>query len=341
MPNNVELKIDGELYTGWQSVSVVRSIEALAGAFDLRLTSKDPFPIPRGGAVELRLHGNVVINGFSDEISPSISASENSLNTSGRDKTGDLVDCSTLIDSQELINVTLRDIITQVIEPFGIPLEYKITENPLFPKYTVQQETAFDAIERACRLSGVMATSTPSGALLIQEYGANRAPTSLILGQNVISAAPNFDESEKYSVYYVYGQQSGNDNISPQAATQSQGVAYDATVKRYRPLIIIAEGSVDNTAAQKRAEWEAAVRSARAVTCDVVVKGWEAVPGKLWHENDIVKASLSEVGIDSDMLIKEVSFTLDDGGGEETSLVLVKPTSYKVSPTIKSEGLGL
>lgn len=338
--NKVELKIDAKTYSGWKSVKVVRSIETLAGRFDLSLTSAKPFPIPRGGAVELLLYGQTIITGYSDNIKGSIGEDQYGLQTSGRDKTGDLVDASALVDSQELLNVTLREIVETVIEPFGISAVFEVEPPEKFKKFSFQEESGFEAIERACRLRGVFATSDQSGQIIIQEYGKIRANTSLETGKNVFRATSALEEASRFSEYRVFGQQSGNDNISAQASAEPEGSAIDEGVKRYRPLIIIAEGSIDSAIAQKRAEWEAAVRAARATSAEVTVKGWLDSAGELWRENRVVKCLIPEIGISGDMLIKEVSYSLSNEEGENTTLVLVRPDAYLKKPVIEEDEAG-
>ena len=192
--SNVKLKINDLIYTGWQSVMVVRSIETMAGRFSLNLTDNAPFVVPKSSAVELFLNDEKIISGYSDSINYEISSNEYSLSIDGRDKTGDLMDCSTLIPSQELINVTLKEIIDSVIEPFGITAIYNQNPADKFKKFSLQQESAYEAIERATRLRGVLASSNQDGQIIIQEYGAQRANDSIVMGLNVLSASSRFND---------------------------------------------------------------------------------------------------------------------------------------------------
>ncbi len=338
--SKIQLKIDGMAYSGWQKLSVVRSMEALAGRFDIELTDKRPFPIPRAGAVELLLYDETILTGNTDSLSVGISAEEYSLAITGRDKTGDLVDCAALVDSQEMNNVTLREIIEEVIEPFGITAIFEIDPSEEFKKFSFQEETVFEAIERACRLRGVFASSNEQGAIVIQEYGRIRAGTGLRMGENVISARSRFNETNRFSQYEVFGQQPGSDNISVEETAGPSGVATDQGVTRYRPKIIIAEGAVDSGLAQDRAEWEAAVRAARSSSVEVMVQGWQDENGNLWRENRLVRAYLPQNRIDGDMLIKEVAFSLDDKTGEKTRLILVRPDAYIKQPDLEAEEIG-
>lgn len=337
----IELKLNGAAYSGWKRVSVVRSIEALCGRFDIEASDKVPFPIPRAGAVELNLYGNKILTGYTDMLSVDISSTEHVLNIVGRDKTGDLVDCSVQVTSQEMLNVTLRDVIEAAVLDFGITAIFDVEPAEKFKKFSFQDETCWDAIERACRLRGVFATTNENGQVLIQSYGTKRATDGIIMGENVLAARTSFNEIDRYSAYTVYGQQPGDDNTSAEATTESEGFATDGGVKRYRPLTVIAEGAVDNNIAQQRAEWEATVRAARAISTEIVVQGWQMSDGNLWRENMLVKCVLPQNGINGDMLIKEVAYTLDDKAGEKTRLSLVRPDAYIKQPDLKEEEIDI
>lgn len=338
--NKIELKIDGYSYTGWQKINVVRSIEALAARFDITLTDRSPFKIPRGTEITLLLYGEVVITGYVDTLEATTAPEAHSLTITGRDKTGDLVDCATLVSSQELINVTLREIIEQVIQPFGILAIFETEPPTIFKKFSFQEETAYEAIERACRLRGVFASTDTAGNLIIHQYGTERAGDGLIMGKNVLSATSRFDEKDRFAEYRVYGQQPGNDNITAQAASQPQGFATDLGITRYRPKIVIAEGAVDDEISQQRAEWEAAVRAARASSVTVTTVGWQDKTGGLWKVNTLVPCELPQNRIEGDMLIKETRFTLDDNAGEKAELMLVRPDAYITQPDIEAESIG-
>jgi len=340
MNNNVALKIDQKTYSGWIDVRINRSIETLAGRFDLSLTNSKPIPIPRGGAVELLLYGQTIITGFSDTIRASVAPEEYRLQTTGRDKSGDLVDCSAMVESQELLNVTLKEIVETLLEPFGFTAIFEVDPAEKFPKFSFQEESVFEAIERACRLRAVFASSNELGEVVIQEYGTIRANTGLVIGKNVIAASSDLTEKTRFSEYRVFGQQAGSDTISATASAEPEGFAEDKGVGRYRPLIVLAEGSVDSAIAQKRAEWEAAVRAARATSADATVQGWRDSAGEIWRENRIVPCEMAEIGITGDMLIKEVNYVLSNDGGEKTTLVLVRPDAYLSKPEIEEDAAG-
>lgn len=335
--SDVSLLIDGHEFFGWQEVEVVRSIESMAGRFRLKLTEIEPDPVPRNKPVELYLNGKLIISGFIYTVSVNVAGQAHSVSVNGRDKTADMVDADVLQDSQELHNLTLREIAETLAEPFGVTVIAEADPPERFKKFSFQQESAFEALDRACRLRGVFPSADESGNLLIRKYGTTRAATSLIMGQNVLSAEASYDDTDRFSEYRVIGQQPGTDGVEADQAAGPSGRATDQGMGRYRPKIIIAEAAVDGGLAQKRAEWEATVRAARAVTITATVQDWTQSDGELWRENQLVRATLPQHGINGDMLIKEVTFSRDDSAGTITNLALVRPDAYTMQPDLEAE----
>jgi prophage tail gpP-like protein len=94
-----------------------------------------------------------------------------------------------------------------------------------------------------------------------------------------------------------------------------------------------AEGNVTPAQAKQRAEWEAIVRAGRAYTASVTVQGW-TVGGRPWPVNALVRLRSPSLEIDSDMLITEATYSLDDGGSR-TVLSLKRPDAFMPEPVIE------
>ncbi|PHJ81966.1 hypothetical protein VF14_18385 [Nostoc linckia z18] len=340
MPDIV-LLVDGVEYSGWKSVEVRRDIERLAATFYLEVTRKEPFPIAMASACELFLDGEKVISGYVDAAQFAISSDAHTVAVGGRDKTGDLVDCTAMNDAQEFTDIGFAALIGKIVSPFGIGAQVKV-EAEKFGRFSLQQETAWEAIERACRLRGCFANTTAEGDIIIEPFAERTADVSLTLGENVKEATAEYDYAGRYSDYIARGQQAGTDFIFGEAAAAPSGKARDLKVKRYRPLVVLAEGQVSIAVAKERAQWEAAVRAARSVSINVTVQGWRQKPGgRLWRINELVRCDLSAVNINEEMLIKDVSFRVDDSGGTVTTLGLTRPDAYQRQPDLQEEPAGM
>jgi prophage tail gpP-like protein len=334
MPNAV-LTIGGMEYGGWTRVRVARSLDAVSGTFSLALTDRWPGqdvarPVRPGESCTLRLDGDVVITGYVDDVSPSYDATSHLVTVSGRDATGDLVDCSASNSPGEWHNRSMEYIASAISKPFGVAVSVNVPSDP-FKRFRLEEsETAFEAIERMARMRAVLATSDVNGNLLITRSGkGGRAAVALVQGKNILKASAQFSLKDRFSRYTVKGQQPLEE---PSTAAHVKGTALDSAVTRYRPLTLIAEDATDASAAATRAEWEKVYRRAKGNSVSVTVQGWREVPGgALWMPNRLVRVSSPWLGVDTDLLITAVALSLDESG-TVTELSLMPQEAFDMRP---------
>jgi prophage tail gpP-like protein len=338
---DVELRVDGQKLTGWESVELVRSLEAVAGAFRLEVSDRDAFPIPEGAACELLLDGETMLTGWIDAIRPSFDARSRSVTVAGRDKTADLVDCSPLDSEQEFEGLRIDALARELVQPFGIAVSAQKALGDFgepFERFAIQPgETCFEALDRAARLRGVLLTTDGLGRLVLEDPGLSRAEVALIEGLNILAGSGTFNRSGRYYRYVVRGQQAGSDLLyGEECSTEAE--AFDLSIRQARGLLIIAETSVDIETAQRRVEWEAAVRRARGSALSVTVQGWrQRAGGKLWKPNQIARVQSKTLRIDRDLLVASTRFRLDARNGSTTELELMPVDAFTPQPMIEAE----
>lgn len=339
---DIQLLVGGMLYGGWTSVSVTRSIETIAGQFDISLTERwggqaVSWPIRPGDECELRIHGVTVIAGYVDTAEPSVSESSHSIRVSGRDKTGDLVDCAAVHKPAEWRNLTVDQIAAILAKPFGVAVLLETAPGAPIPVFKLEPgETAFKAIERACKFRGVLPIQA-RGALVLTHAGKASASTPLVLGGNLKDVRASYDYSERFSEYVVKGQRAGSDADYGAATAAVEANVYDPGIKRYRPFIKVADGQVTPTIAKRQADWERQVRAARSTKVSCVVAGWRQQDGALWDINQRVRVEAAPVGVTGELLISAVGYTLDDSG-EVTKLDLMRAEAFLPEPDAKLDG---
>lgn len=343
--------VNNRVYEGFKNISLARNLLSLTGSFDITLVDKwqvdnDDFAIKPGDRIHCHLGNNPLYEGYIDRFQVALTGSSRNITISGRDKTGDLVDCS-VTGSVEYNGLTLFAIAEKLCSPFGIKVLANVDTGKPFNKFTIRQgETVFEALERAAKERELLLMSTTHGNLLIDKKGSRRASGELIEGVNILAAAVEFDNSERFSQYEVKGQQSGVlGNITD--ATESSGIATDAGMTRFRPTVIISENAVDKDAAQKRAQWEATFRAAKAAKVSITVQGWRQKDGSLWATNQIVHADCRSIGIKSDWLVSAVKFDQSQNG-RRTELELIREDAFEFKKEVEEKkdplsslGLGL
>lgn len=332
----IELKINGIRYGGWKNATVTRSLNSFASSFNLTVSGcqlgakKD---LPLDGVAQIFIDNTLVITGYLDEVRPKYDALKHEITFSGRSKTCDLVDCSAIFETGQIINGTAKEVIQRIISPFGIGLVYLADSNPTIPDFQLQQgETASCAIERICNMAQLVYTDDADGRLVIAKIGTGKSTAKLFHKisspeqNNILSCDCTYSHRDIFSEYIVKSQTAGSDFISGEDISGIEGRISDADVKRYRPLVLLAESAMDGDAAQKRAIWERANRRGRVLDLSYTVYGWHTGKGKLWEPNSYIYVEDDFTALSGKILISSVSFSA--GTGTTTTLSVAPPEAF-------------
>jgi prophage tail gpP-like protein len=347
--SDVVLLVNGRRYGGWKGVTITRSIESIAGSFELEVTDRwsgqdAPWAIVEEDACRVEIDGQVVLDGFVDRRRLSLDGGDRSMSVSGRDRAAALVDCSAILDRWTFRNVNILSLASEIAGRFGVEtsLQAGVTLPDRPNKIVINPgDSAFQAIERAAQVAGVIVVSDGAGGIVLTRSGTGRA-APLMLGDNVLSASVEYDFTERFSRYVVSTQAAGTDTASA-AATRIRSDARDEEVRRTdRVLMVRPESGVTVADARRLADWEARIRAARSETVNIAVQGWQQPSGALWPINAIANVSAKAIGVDGDMLISQATYALVEGG-ETTLMRLVRPDAFTPEPRAvvrKSTGAG-
>lgn len=333
MPD-ILLYVNGRVYGGWKQATVTRSLDAIAGKFDLVSmdkweTNAQRWTIFPGDECQLKIDGKALITGYVDKAGPSYDPESHGIKILGRDKTADLVDCSAIITGSELRGLTLEGIAKALAKPFGVGVIAQVDSGPAFPSFAIQPgETAYEAIERAARQRFMVVTTDGQGNAVIADIGTTRAADSLIEGKNIKAASAEYDYSQRFSEYIVKGQAAAQNDGWEEATVAVESRATDPNVKRYRPKIINAETQASDGSASDRAQLEAASRAGKSTKITVTVQGWTMSNGELWPVNALIRIKSPMLSIDEDVVISEVKFGISDTSGITTEMQLTRPDAY-------------
>jgi prophage tail gpP-like protein len=373
---DVALLVNGQSFEGWQRIRVVRGVESLCGMFELSISDRwngatDAWPINAEDQATVLLDGTPLITGFVDRRRVSYDAGEHSLEVAGRDLAAALVDCSAQLTPSGFKNLQIDALIRNLAAPFGInvivdpslqlvTVSAKVSKRggrvtnagtggkrggtglPNPPKkFAISPgESAFEVLDRACRMAGILAVSDGRGNIVLTQSGSTSAVTSLIEGQNILRASADFDASGRYASYTVLGQAQGDDEVFGTAAAQVKGTAQDQEVRRgNRNLTIRSEHAATVQAATTRAGWEAKIRAARGDAISVTVQGWTQADGTPWPVNALVYVESDLLGIKGDLLIAQCVHTLDESG-TTTEMTLRRPDAFIPEPVIAAGSSG-
>lgn len=331
MANRCELFVNGQIFGGWKDISIRRGIEQLSGSFYLSVTERWPGqaearPIRRGDSCVVKIDGQAVVTGYVNRINNGYNDTSTWFSVEGRDKTADLVDCSAIHKSGQWKSANLKQIASDLAKPFGVEVvigqraEKKASET--IASFSLEDgETVQDALTRLLRMKALMMWTDGDGRLVIDLPDQTAAETALVEGQNILSAESQQDESEQHSEYIVKAQGRGKHD--------SKGTAADASVKRYRPLLILAEDQ--SQSATERARHEATMREGQADRAQIRVQSWRQAgdKGNLWAPGLRVLVQSPRLHKDNEeMIIADIEYRLNSQDGTVSILQLANPKAF-------------
>lgn len=360
MSDRLVLRVGGRDFEGWQSVSVTRSIENCTSTWSVsasrRVADKvNPIGVRPSSSCEILIRDEEgraerVLTGFVDDVTASYDARSSSLGLSGRSRTGDLVDCSVISEAKRWSNATPWRIASEIAGSYGIAVVEALPEGEVLdkvPRFRIEPgESCFEALDRLGKAARVLVTDDASGRLVLTRAGNTVASTALVLGEggNILSGSAVFSAADRYNEYIIRGQRAGDDQDYGAAVASVEGSATDEgdlDAGRHRVLIIRPEVSVSGAAAKLMAEWEAAKRAAESTTLTYTVQGWRQGDGSLWTPNQLVHVRDGEFGIDRQLLVVDVTYTLDADQGTLTTMTLRPREGYlPAPPRAPSKGTG-
>ncbi len=218
-----------------------------------------------------------------------------------------------------------------------------------------QGESAWTALERGCRMAGLLAYADPSGDLVLTEpetlLTGSAIEVSLVEGENVLKARLTQDFSERFGKYIVRGQRPGTDTSFGEDAAHVEGVSLDRgfalfderneEIPLQRNKVIVAEGAVDQALATQRAAWESTVRLARTNTLELEVATLTVDPSLAisgpWQVNRLFWTILPSLSIRRILLISRVAYSVDRDSGTKVQLRLANTNAYQALPEVPPE----
>ncbi len=334
--HDVTLTVNGTTYGGWKNIRITLSLESLSGVFELGISEKwpgqtIPWGIRYGDECVLKIGNDIILTGYVDQVEIQYDKENHGFTVSGRDRAGDLVDCSAMNKPGTWNGRTLLQIASDLTTPFQIPITAEVSVGKPFKKFAIEPgESVYEALERLAKMRAVLIVSDGHGGLRITRSGMKTATSALKVGENIEVCNGTFDYTNRFSEIIVKGQSQGDDHTPTSVFTGARGKAVDPEVKRYRPLLVLAESQANTEQCQKRAAWEVAVRKGKSTRIEYTVPGWRQANGALWEINSLVFVEDPLLKRQERLLISGVQFQVDDKAGTLTMLTVTKPDAFKL-----------
>ena len=349
--NEVVIEIEGNNLSDFINGSVDIKFDQFCNSFSFK-TTKDlgkEYNIFPEDECRIFINGKLAMTGVIDTVSPSEDPSESTVDVTGRDRTCDIVDS----DFPEAISLsgefTLETVIQKVLTALGLSDIQVVNElGDELRSFTSADivsaevdKNAFDFInEYAQKVSAILITNA-EGNIVITRAGEQRYNEILVnkVGEgnednNIISSSAGYDYSNRYYKYIVYSQSNANtstQNVSISNVAQ-KGYAIDDEIRESRVLVIKANNACDSSVCTEIATLEANIRRANSLQYSCDVYGYETNDGNLWQVNRTIQVFDEDCEIDSELMIKGVSFNL--GEGAVTTLEFALADAYTLQASL-------
>lgn len=331
---DLSLLVNGVAYGGWEAIRVTVTIMAGVNSFDLSLTDRweaggDVIPLVKGQSCQILVDGTPVITGYLWDVLHSYDDEHHTINVIGFSKAKDLVDCST--NGQQFSGRTLLQIATALCDPFGITVTLGADVGKALPTVAIRPgEKIFDFLNELSRIRGVRLISLPDGSIQFVQAGTLVSPTPLVFGDNIKRASALFSAESDFSSLSVAGQAAGSDTTYGDAVTTTAATVTNPAV-RYRPLTVIADSPADAAGCKTRAQAEMNRLSGMGQAVAYTVQGWDNSDG-LWTPNFLVPVFDPVLNIDDQLLIGQVTFSVDEHGGSIAVIEAMPSAAFDLQP---------
>ena len=349
----IQIESTSETYTNFLSAEATVSIDNLANDFKFvsGIGKNINLGFGVGDGCSIYVADQRVLSGNIEIITGTGSSDASSIDISGRDKTGDIVDSS--IGSLDDISspISFKNVIERIIAHIGADID--VVDNTDPPEDSLfnpgidlaapeKGDNAFEYLEKLARHKRLLMSSDDEGRVIIQRnvgIDIDAHINNIKDGQsnNVLMYQFNFDHTTRFNRYESIGNSNAGllKSILSIATTsevvKKTGVHFDVRIREGRQHVIVSESPGTAIEQQERAQWEANIRKARSRTYNVTVAGHKNQTGDLWTPNTIVKVVDQNANINDRLLINSVTYKLDGTNGRTTAMTLINRDAYTIA----------
>jgi prophage tail gpP-like protein len=316
-----------------ESGRVTTAIDQVADSWSARLAffPKDPdhqanfkpFAYPQALSY---LGGQKMVTGFLYIVNTELDDSRN-IELFGWSQTAELVDNS-LHAPFRAKNITLRDRIKTVAEPFGLPLIYTFTgEDAKFKRVKAgKTEQAFSHLAGLASQRSAIIGGTPYGEILVEDIASGDTVGTIEEGQAIAkSFKGKFDGRKRFQTYRALGKS--------QRGNKSQNVK-DESIRLPRLKTFSSDDTtIENI--QVAAEYKKNKAFADALSIPLPVTSWYAPNGELWRKNTLVTVKSETLFLPDGytFLIRGVEYIFSPEG-TTAMLTIVPPGVFNNIPVV-------
>lgn len=336
--NDVTVKIQGQKFAFFSSFSLTQEIDSF-DTFNFNapfnpdeLIYREAFRPFSYKPCEVYYGSDLLFNGTLLAPASASTPEINPLSISGYPKCGVLNDCTLSISKypMEFNDQDLQQITDSIISDYGISSDFQSSAGNKFKK--VALDPSKDVLRFIIELAaqrGLLVSNNSNGDLLFWQTRNEAITATLEEGETpFISCVPNFNPQQFYS--HVTGIMPAKQGISSEKHTVENNFLINKGITRHYNFTL---SDVAKQDLQNSVKIKAGKMFADAMQWTLTVWGHRNKDGNLYEKNTFisVKAPRAMIYQDTKFLIKSLTMTRDENGGDSTTMSIVLPESYSGS----------
>jgi len=305
---------NGERFSGFDKMVVFQSMETISDAFHFE-SKLMPNEIKANIDVQIFIGNQLRISGRTLELDKR--RSENT-KISGGDYSLTLKGAFANNSTGEFIKLTLKEIITTLVSPFGLSVDGE--DGPTLKKYNYSLDDPInDIIADLCTRTAFIVSSTPEGNLTISDAtAAEDSGITLVEGQNISDMALNINMQKRFSEYNIYAQ-------NKHGAFQNSDKVFSSvagTTRTHRPFNYFNSNQFEIADADKEAAWRKGYSDGMAAVYTVETPSILNI-----RPNQLITIDSTYLGVQDSLLVLDVKF-VSKKDKLKTELTLVSPSTF-------------
>lgn len=232
-------------------------------------------------------------------------------------------------------HITAKDIITSLLKPFSIEIEWE-AHNVQLPFFTFRDGSLVsEEIYRVCNENGYYLHESRAGKIVISDSPKDERGEDLILGKNIVSFEEYVDDSRSNSHLIVKGHKNSKYDWGKKKIKDAAIVLSDTTVRGYSPYVVQHYGYVDEESLKRRAKWELEQRKYLGHNLFITVFGLRN--DKFFDLGLKHFVSIPILGINQVLECIEINYTLTNSSA--TTQLVLAPFANKKTHIPKNGGV--
>ncbi|MDC7125783.1 MAG: hypothetical protein PQJ46_09455 [Spirochaetales bacterium] len=341
--SKITMKVDNEILSGWQGLTVALCIDACSNAFSFSLPWN---PTPENRArfrpyckrnklgkseglqkIYIYLDDTKILTGYLEKPHFHTGADGRTANLQGRSASGIMMEISAgppFQYSKVMFNTLSKKLYQALYSKATGGIAYASPDfGPIGEVSIAPGQTMWDVFSKLASAQGLWARPTAGGELEFTQFSSSQKSVAYLEeGKGPVrSVDTDHDVTKRFQRYMVVGTYEGDSSQTEIYDYETFGIAI-----RGRKIQQLDQQTTDIKTAAKFARARALIDS---YSVTAIVDGWH-YNGQLWTPGEIVTIKAPGAFIDKDtrLIIRRASLSIDESGGQTATLDLTLPQAF-------------